>query len=136
MSEWRLYEKRCGFSELEGKTIERVVGLKKDSERVEIRTSDGAEYVMWHMQDCCERVAIEDVAGSVDAIVGSPILRASEDSDADGEQPHNWSESYTWTFYTLATAKGTVVIRWLGESNGYYSESVEFACLRSPSAAS
>lgn len=33
------------------------------------------------------------------------------------------------TFYRIATAKGQVVIRFYGSSNGYYSESVSFAQL-------
>ena len=85
--------------------------------------NDTERYVFFHSQDCCEHVRIEDIVGDLSDLVGEPLVMADE---VDGETPSDYSsgESCTWTFYKFATRKGYVDVRWLGESNGYYSKSV------------
>lgn len=83
-------------------------------------------FSMYHSQDCCESVVIDDIEGDWKDIIGQRLLQATEstnktDSDIGNGKP---TDSFTWTFYKLATIKGYLTIRWLGESNGYYSESV------------
>lgn len=107
------------MEELLGKTL---IDIRDSKEEVRFFTDDGLEFLMSHYQDCCEYVRVEEVIGDYSDLIGSPILRAEEVSETATES----SESGTWTFYKLATIKGEVVIRWLGESNGYYSERVDF----------
>lgn len=83
-------------------------------------------YIMYHCSDCCENVRIEDVCGDFADLIGEPIVLAevvTSEERMDGQEP---CDSFTWTFYKLGTTKGVVTIRWLGESNGCYSESVDF----------
>jgi len=70
----------------------------------------------------CETVNIEDIAGHLDDLVGSPLLMAEETSDTNEE----YDGALKWTFYKFATVKGYVTVRWYGESNGCYAVNVDF----------
>ena len=117
------------IKEMIGETMVSVTGESGD-EQMEFTAESGKVFVFYHGQDCCENVSIYDIVGDVTDLIGSQIKMAecveSQETPDGCEQP---SDSYTWTFYKFATEKGYVTVRWLGESNGYYSESVEFLIL-------
>ena len=121
----------ANIKELVGK---KLTEIKNNNEELIFIADDGTEYKMYHRQDCCEFVSIDDINGDLSDLIGSTILLAEEvsnyapTSEIDTKRTNEASEwgSCTWTFYKLATIKGYVDIRWFGESNGYYSESVDF----------
>jgi hypothetical protein len=82
-------------------------------------------YKLYHQQDCCEYVTIDDIVGDLDDLTGTPILVAEKRANVElPARPDDYDDSYTWTFYTFRTIKGSVDVRWYGTSNGYYSEEV------------
>jgi len=107
-----------GIESLLGKTLVSVVD--NDSE-IRFSAEGGEVFRMWHEQDCCENVYVEDICGDLDDLVGTPILRAEERSEDDPAEEYGIG---CWTFYELATIKGSVTIRWYGSSNGYYGVGV------------
>jgi hypothetical protein len=109
------------FKDLEGRTL---VKIEKLEDHTLIFTDTGGNrWEMTHEQDCCEHVYLEDVCGDLDDLLNTPLTLAEEESNYDG--PEREDESYTWSFYKLATNKGYVTLRWLGTSSGYYSERVD-----------
>lgn len=120
----------CNIDVLLGATITEIRNHK--NEELYFTTDQGTQYRMLHHQDCCESVSIESIVGDLDDLIGSPITMAEESGSCGSEKDNTpnrriqFSESTTWTFYKLATVKGYVTIRWVGQSNGYYSEDVAF----------
>ena len=108
--------------DLKGKVL-KSCNVNDDDTEIIFLTEGGEKYKMLHYQDCCELVYIESIVGDLEDLVGNPITFVAEST--------NWGAcnedgSKTWTFYRFATIKGWVNIRWVGESNGYYSERVDF----------
>lgn len=116
---------------LNGKVLT-LIGVDRNNNEILFIVSNTERYVMLHTQDCCENVTIKEIEGELSDLLDTPILSAVESTNRDdiSEGMHEINESFTWTFYRFTTIKGTVVITWLGESNGYYSESVEFYLLK------
>jgi hypothetical protein len=117
---------------LNGKTIIKIdlgydypdsMGGPQDHDRIEIECSDGSRFLWHHVSDCCEVVRLAEIVGDLDDLIGHQIISVEEVTES-GE---NGDGTYTWTFYKIQSTRGHVTFRWLGESNGYYSESVDFS---------
>ena len=104
------------FEELKGKVFTKI---DENGYSLVFHTKDNA-YQLYHEQDCCEEVYIEDIVGDLNDLIGYPILMAEEVTSHDNPLSEN-EDSFTWTFYKLATIKGYVTLRWINGNSVYYS---------------
>lgn len=110
------------LKEFIGKTLKSVNVINNESNiKIMFEFEEGQKYEMSHQQYCCEDVYIEDITGNMANLIGRELIMAEEVQEF-GEKEDG---TFTWTFYKLATELGYVTIRWYGESNGYYSETVD-----------
>ena len=114
------------ISELVGKT---VVSIDKKDDELIFFCATGEKYKMYHSQNCCESVTIEDICGDLDDLIGTPILKAEEVSNESfvnafeskfkkqkdddyyekDEEGNYKPDSYTYTFYKFATIKSFII---------------------------
>ena len=120
------YYEGASVSDLVGKIVADIIINPDKTEMLLIIEGEGEYeiYKFYHDQDCCEHVSLYDVNGDLDDLIDEVILQAEEVSRT--AEDNEVSESGNWTFYKFATKKGYVTLRWLGESNGYYSERMDF----------
>jgi hypothetical protein len=129
-------EERFTLEDMRGQVFTKVyANVDSNGDRTElVFENDEFIFTFMHEDDCCESVYIEDIVGDLNDLVGKPLDIVEEvEYDRDFNPPDVEpvsGESFTWTFYKFATIKGWVDVRWLGESNGYYSESVDFRGVR------
>lgn len=112
------------ISEFVGKTFTLIKGCVSQNDSIEFYT-DSEVIKMYHSQDCCESVYLDDVVGDPNDLIGTPIVEAYQEDSTNVPVKDDYEDSFTWTFYRLRTVKGTVTLKWYGSSNGYYSESVD-----------
>ena len=122
---------QVSMEDLVGRIIT-AIEIPDSKEEATIHMADGGEYYMYHEQDCCEQVSIEDISGDIADVLGTPVLDSYESTNVSRPALSEWDDSHTWTFYHIRTIKGSITIRWYGTSNGYYSESVSLIEIRKP----
>jgi hypothetical protein len=118
------------FKSIKGMTFSSIE--KIGNYEIKFTEYSGRKFMMSCYDDCRASCTIDEVHGDLSDLVGSPILLAEEVVSRENPEgvTKGYQDSFTWTFYKLATIKGSVTIRWYGESNGYYSESVTFEELK------
>ena len=100
----------CDISNIIGETIYDIK-LTKDNTEIAFYGESGQNFGMYHSQDCCEHVYLYDIIGDLEDLIGSPILKAIEESNNDDiEGTQTSDDSHTWTFYHFATMKGYVTL--------------------------
>ena len=113
------YRSTSKFEQIQGMIITAVV-YKETNESLLIHLNTHV-LEMIHHQDCCETVYLADVVGAFEDLIGYPLLEVSESTVNIG----NSDISSTASYYNFKTIKASVQLRWVGESNGYYSETVD-----------
>ena len=130
------WHKRAGGKRMTAKLADMIgvtmaeVSATKNGDVMRFTAQDGRVWELSHSQNCCESVRIEDIVGNLQDLVGVPLFMAYESVNSQRDLAPQYADSWTWTFYKFATVKGYVDVRWLGESNGYYSESVDFSLVK------
>ena len=118
------------LTDLEGDTILRVTGLRKESSEVLFFFETGV-LKMAHPRVCCSDGQLEDFEGDEEDFIGHPLIKIEVSSKRDetrSEPPDSPdSTEYDWTFYKLRSDKGYLDLRWLGNTGqtGMYSSAIE-----------
>jgi hypothetical protein len=112
------------FSDLVGEVLD-AVDIDREENQILLTTRSGRKFLVYHEQDCCETVAISGQDGSFDKLIGKPLIEARDFAVDTGEE--GIDDSQTTTTLVFRVDDQTVISRWVGDSNGYYSESVDIA---------
>jgi hypothetical protein len=119
----RLERSRVKFDVLVGEVLD-AVDIDREKDQILLTTRSGRQFLIHHEQKCCETVEISGQDGSFDKLIGKPIVEARDNAVDTSEEA---ADSQTTTTLVFRVDDHTVISRWVGDSNGYYSESVDIA---------
>lgn len=87
--------------------------------------TDRTRYAFRHFQSCCEHVRFECSEGAGD-MLASPIKEFSDSYEEPKDKNYKYYASHTWTTYTIICENAAWrKYYFLGESNGYYGETMD-----------
>ena len=115
---------RVEFSVLVGEVLDSV-DIDREENQILLTTRSGRKFMVYHEQDCCEKVQIVGQDGSFDMLIGKPLTEARGFAVDTSEEAIDSSQTTTTLVFRVDDQ--TVISRWIGDSNGYYSESVDIA---------
>ncbi len=111
--------RQSDIKKLEGEVITHI-DIDPENDIITITTKSKRSFSLHHNQCCCEYVRIVGYDGEIRSIYGKPVVVAEHSEEAV-------SDCQTNITITLKTDRDTLIFRWIGESNGYYSESVDIS---------
>lgn len=119
-------EKEVDIETLVGETIVDIDDVPDEAgdDRILITTANGRTIVIYHQQGCCERVRIIGRDGEWHTLIGKVIVEARKDQQEQQDSATGYGTA-TKTELMFRVDDATVVSRWIGESNGHYSERVD-----------
>lgn len=96
------------------------VDVDETAGEILLTTKSGRQFMLHHEQDCCESVTIKSTEGDWKKLLHKKLKEVKWEEEGDSTD----YGTCTRTDITFIVNRHTVVSKWFGESNGYYSESV------------
>jgi hypothetical protein len=110
--------------DLVGETLA-YIDVDPDGYQILLTTESGRKIKIYHDQNCCESVQIIGTDGEWRSVIGKPLVLVEHNEHQGDGPPYDDAESWTYTDLVFRVNDATVISKWVGESNGYYSESVD-----------
>lgn len=108
------------YNELVGEVLTHI-DENADNGEILLTTESGRQFKIYHYQDCCESVYIEGTDGDWNQLLNKKLIAVDCDYE-DGGDKEAYDSSSTRTIFTFKVNDATVINKWFGSSNGYYSE--------------